>query len=156
MKLTDILEPKCVKAPLESNDKPSVIKELVNLLDQAGHLTDAEDVLQAVMDREAVRSTGIGQGFAVPHGKSPNVDKLIMAIGKLAEPIDFDSIDNEPVTIVILLLSPIDRTGPHIQALARISRLMTDSSLRNKIWTVESAEKMFQYIVEHEKDHPDT
>lgn len=156
MKLTDILEPQCVKAPLDAKDKPSVIKELVSLLDQAGHLADPEEVLQSVMDREAVRSTGIGQGFAIPHGKSTNVDKLVMAIGKLAQPIDFDSIDGEPVTIVILLLSPLDRTGPHIQALARISRIMTDPDLHKKIWSADSPEKLTQYIAEHEKNHPDS
>ena len=98
------------------------------------------------MEREAIRSTGVGQGFAIPHGKTNTVDRIYMAVGKLNDPIDFNSIDGQMVTIIVLLVSPLDQTGPHIQALARISRLMTDQKLRNSLWACHSDEELFQLI----------
>ncbi|MHC4309625.1 MAG: PTS sugar transporter subunit IIA, partial [Planctomycetota bacterium] len=126
MLLTQILQQNCVKAPLEGKEKESVIRELVELLDANGLLLDKDVVLDAVFTREQTRSTGIGSGIAIPHGKCKAVKELVMALGVAGEPIDFESVDGQPVTIIILLVSPADQTGPHIQALARISRLMLD------------------------------
>ena len=151
MQLTDILELSCVKVPLAAGDKNSSITELTELLDQNGKLNDLAAALKAVFDREAVRSTGVGQGFAIPHGKTVAVDQLTMAIGKVAEPIDFDSIDGQPVTLIVLLVSPLDKTGPHIQAIARISRLLTDQDLRRQLWSASSADQLYQLIADHEK-----
>jgi len=149
MQLVDILELTCIKVPMQAADKPSAIKELIDLLDQNGKLKDYGAVLQAVMEREAIRSTGVGQGFAIPHGKTETVDRIHIAVGKLATPIDFDSIDGQKVTIIVLLVSPLDQTGPHIQALARISRLMTDQKLRKSLWECESAEVLYQLICDY-------
>ena len=152
MRLTDIIRAECIKVPLEATEKQQTIAELLALLDAQGLVKDPDAVLQAVIEREAVRSTGIGQGFAIPHGKSHHVDELVMAIGKLDEPIDFDSIDKQPVNIIFLLISPSDQTGPHIQALACISRLMTDTSLRKKLDQVKTAQKLQELIEEHVKN----
>jgi fructose-specific phosphotransferase system IIA component len=140
----------CVKVPLEAKDKCQAITELVDMLDARGQLDDYESVLKAVMDREAIRSTGIGQGFAIPHGKCNAVGQLIMAIGKVSDPIDFDSIDQHPVSVIVLLVSPSDQTGPHIQALARISRMMTEREFRDKVWASKTAEELYHLIEEHE------
>lgn len=148
MQLKDIVRPECVKVPLDAQEKYQAIKELIDLLDQAGLLINYSQTLDAVMQRESVRSTGVGQGFAIPHGKCPSVDQMIMAIGKTSRPIDFESIDNQPVNIIILLISPTGQTGPHIQALAKISRLMTDAKTRKTIVTSENAEQLFQHFVE--------
>ncbi|MBN1817736.1 MAG: PTS sugar transporter subunit IIA, partial [Sedimentisphaerales bacterium] len=126
MILTEILQPTCVKAPLAATDKDGAITELIDLLDTSGALQDKNTVLEAVMTREATRSTGIGSGIAIPHGKCNGVRELVMAIGIAGAPIEYDSIDNKPVKIICLLVSPNTQTGPHIQALARISRLMLD------------------------------
>ena len=120
MVLTQILQPTCVKAPLDGRDKDSVITELVDILAENNLLLDRDVVLESVFAREQTRSTGIGSGIAIPHGKCTGVDDLVMAVGIAHEPVNFDSIDQKPVSIVILLVSPADRTGPHIQALARI------------------------------------
>lgn len=146
MQLTDILELNCIKVPLQAADKTEAIKELIDLLDQNAALEDYDAVYRAIMEREAIRSTGVGQGFAIPHGKTNTVDRIYMAIGKLNEPIDFNSIDGQKVTMIVLLVSPLDQTGPHIHALARISRLMTDPEIRNELWACDSAEKLFQLI----------
>jgi len=146
MQLTDILDVKCVKVPLQGVTKYEVITELIDVLDQAGLIKDYYSVLKTVMERELVRSTGVGQGFAIPHGKCSSVDDLIMAVGKTAEPIDFVSIDKQKVSVIFLLISPPDKTGPHIQALALISRLMIDSKYRQLITESSDAEQLYQHI----------
>jgi fructose-specific phosphotransferase system IIA component len=146
MILTKILQPACVKVPLENKDKEEVIIELVDLLDENGLLSDRDVVLDAVLTREKTRSTGIGSGIAIPHGKCKGVKELVMAIGIAGEPIDFESIDNKPVKIVILLVSPFDQTSPHIQALARISRLMLDEEFKHKLENAGSAEEVYELL----------
>jgi fructose-specific phosphotransferase system IIA component len=152
MILTQILQPSCVKAPLQGKDKKSVITELVDLLDSNGLLLDRNVVLEAVLMREQTKSTGIGSGIAVPHGKCKAVKELVMAIGIAGEPIDFESIDGKPVTIVILLVSPADQTGPHIQALARISRLMLDEPFKQAIEKATSAEEVYDLLSSKESE----
>jgi fructose-specific phosphotransferase system IIA component len=146
MILTQILKPACVKVPLDGKDKESVIKELVELLDANSLLLDKNEVLQAVLSRENTRSTGIGSGIAIPHGKCKGVRDLVMAMGISPKGIDFQSIDGKPVFILVLLVSPIDKTGPHIQALARISRLMLDEEFKNKLQNAASAEELYNLI----------
>jgi fructose-specific phosphotransferase system IIA component len=146
MVLTQILELQCVKVPLQGTDKESVITELVDLLDAGKLLTDKNDVLQAVLSRESTRSTGIGSGIAIPHGKCKGIKDLVMAIGISRQGIDFQSIDGKPVHIIVLLVSPIDRTGPHIQALARISRLMLDEDFKNKLQNSKSSQELYDLI----------
>ena len=151
MKLTDILTPGSIKVPIESTEKTAVIKELVELLGAEGLVKDTALLLDCVLERERTRSTGIGQGLAVPHGKCAAVEKLIMAIGKPARPIDFDSKDGKPVNFVVLLASPPDQTGPHIQALARVSRLMLMEDFRSALSRAETAEDVYRIIEGFEK-----
>ncbi|UCG49506.1 MAG: PTS sugar transporter subunit IIA [Phycisphaerales bacterium] len=150
MTLTKILQPNCVKVPVESKDKQAVITELVDLLDANGLLLDRNAALEAVLTREKTRSTGTGEGIAIPHGKCKAVKELVMAIGIARNPIDFESVDGKPVTILILLVSPSDQTGPHIQALARISRLMLDEEFRHRLENAESAHDVYTLLGERE------
>jgi len=152
MILTQILQPACVKVPLESKDKESAILELVDLLNDNGLLSDKEVVLEAVLTREKTRSTGIGLGIAVPHGKCKAVKELVMAIGIAGEPIDFASVDGRPVKIIILLVSPTDQTGPHIQALARISRLMLDEEFKQALEKATSPEEVYELLNSKENE----
>ncbi len=150
MILTQILQPTCVKVPLESKDKESAISELVDLLDAERLLLDKSEALEAVMTREKTRSTGIGSGIAIPHGKCKAVKELVMAIGIAHEKIDFASIDGKPVGIIILLVSPLDQTGPHIQALARISRLMINEEFKQSLENATSAEQVYELLSNEE------
>jgi fructose-specific phosphotransferase system IIA component len=152
MILTQILQPACVKAPLEGKDKQAVMKELVDLLGENNLLIDKDEVLQAVINRETTRSTGIGSGIAIPHGKCKGVKELVMAIGISRQGIDFQSIDEKPVYIVVLLASPLDKTGPHIQALARISRLMLDEDFRSKLQNAPDAKSLYELISSKEAE----
>jgi fructose-specific phosphotransferase system IIA component len=146
MMLTQILQPTCVKVPLENKEKKAAIVELVDLLDENHLLLNRDVALQAVLTREQTRSTGIGSGIAIPHGKCTAVKELVMAIGIAAEPIEFDSVDKKPVHIIILLVSPADQTGPHIQALAKISRLMLDAEFKEKMEQAASADQLYELL----------
>lgn len=152
MRLTDFLSPDCVKVPLTATDKRGVIAEMVDLVAAAGKLTDRELMLQAALEREATRTTGIGGELAIPHGKCVAVSELVIAVGKTAKPLDFESIDGKPVTIVIFLASPPDKTGPHIQALARISRLMTDPKFRKALAAATKPKQIYQLFQKFEDE----
>jgi mannitol/fructose-specific phosphotransferase system IIA component (Ntr-type) len=150
MRLTEILKPGNIKVPLSATTKADAIRELVDLLSSTGDITDGTLVLNAVLDREATRTTGIGNGLAIPHGKCTGTKELVMAIGRPAQPIDFQAIDGRPVTLIWLLTSPPDKTGPHIHALARISRLMTIDRFRQSLITAKSAQEIYDAIVQQE------
>jgi len=150
MKLTDILAPECIRVPLNATTKDEVITELVDLLAESGRISDRDSTLKAVMEREATRSTGIGHALAVPHCKTAACRKLAAAIGKPSTPLDFDSKDGQPVTFIVLLVSPLNQTGPHIQALARISRLMLTDRFRADLGKAETGEEVLRIIAQYE------
>lgn len=152
MRLTDILQPECVKVPLEAQDKKAAIDELVDLLARCANLQQPEQLKQAVWQRELARTTGIGHGIAIPHGKSAGVDRLRMAIGLASKPLDFGAIDGQPVTLILLLVSPLDQTGPHIQALAKISRMLTEENFRAALKRAASSEDLYNHIARHEAE----
>ena len=151
MLLTQILRTDSVKVPLESTEKTACITELVELLAANGLLSDKQMALDAVLAREKTRSTGIGSAVAIPHGKCLAVKELVMAIGIARDSIDFESIDGKPVKIVLLLISPPDQTGPHIKALASISRLMLDENFKSSMEQAESAEKLYEHLSKKEQ-----
>ncbi|RMH12787.1 MAG: PTS sugar transporter subunit IIA [Planctomycetota bacterium] len=146
MNLLDILSPECIRVPLRSTEKKAVIDELIDLLAEQGKVTDVNTLKEAVWTREQTRTTGIGHGLAIPHGKCSGLTDLAMAIGKPAEPLDFEALDSQPVRLVVLLASPPDRTSDHIQALARISKLMAAEDLREKIYAAQSADEIYKLL----------
>ena len=150
MRLSEILKPANIKIPLQAKTKTEAIGELVNVLAATGDVTDAKKVLDAVLEREATRTTGIGNGLAIPHGKCQGTKDLVMAIGRAANPIDFQAIDGRPVSIIWMLASPPDKTGPHIHALARISRLMTIDKFRAALLQAKTAQEAFDIIIQQE------
>jgi fructose-specific phosphotransferase system IIA component len=146
MTLTQVLQTNCVKVPVEGRDKEAVITELVDLLEASGALMDRDVALEAVLTRERIQSTGTGAGIAIPHGKCNAVKEVVMAIGIAGEPIEFESVDGQPVKILFLLVSPADQTGPHIQALAAISRLMVDEQFRRKLEQADCADDVYRLL----------
>ncbi len=150
MRLTDVLKPENIRIPLAAATKTDAIGELVTLLAENKAITDPKKVLDSVLDREATRTTGIGNGLAIPHGKCTGTTELVMAIGRAATPIDFQAIDGRPVTLIWLLTSPPDKTGPHIHALARISRLMTIDKFRQALNAAKTGQDVYDIIVKQE------
>ena len=152
MRLTDILQADCVKVPLESDTKQGCINELIDVLVASTPVQDAEALKEAVWQRELTRTTGIGHGIGIPHGKADCVDELRMAIGRPAQPLEFGAIDGKPVNLIILLASPLDKTGPHIQALAKISRLLVNEDLRVALQEAPTSEDLYNLLLHHEDE----
>ena len=149
MLLTDLLSLERVRVPLSARDKPGAIRELAQLLvEQAGG--DLEDVVTAVEEREAVLSTGIGHGVAIPHGRSPTVPTLALVCGSTAEAIPFDAIDGEPVRLFFMLVGPERCAGQHVKALGRIARLVRGDALRRRLLAAASPEEFHRALVEAE------
>ncbi len=148
MRLTDILQPDCVIVPLVCDDKQAAIYALADQLVQNTDIADAQELKQAIWERETTRTTGIGGGVAVPHGKTAGVPSLHMAIGRTAEPLEFGSIDRAPVELIILLASPVDQTGPHVEALSRISRMLIDADIRERLKALDTPQALYDMIVE--------
>ncbi|MBM44119.1 MAG: hypothetical protein CMJ36_03775 [Phycisphaerae bacterium] len=140
--LNSLLRLDCIKHPLESSDSRGAINELVNLLHEHGLVQDPEDVADAVWERELQRTTGIGEGLAVPHGRCPSLDKVVAAVGYAADPIDFKANDGKPVELIVLIVSPPDNTTEHVQALSAISRVLGHQATRNAAFACETAEAL--------------
>jgi fructose-specific phosphotransferase system IIA component len=142
--VNELLDPQCVVVPLVAANKRDAIDQLVDSMAAAGRISDAAAVKKAVWDREQQRSTGIGEGLAIPHGKTSAAPRLTLAVGRLANPIEYDSIDHKPVRLVVLLVSPPERTSDHIQALGRISRLMTSADFRERVYSAQDPEQLVE------------
>ena len=154
MNLLDILSPESTIVDLKGESKEDIIAELVNSLVVGDSITDRDQVLQAVLDREKIMSTGIGDGIAIPHGKSAAVTELVAAMGTQRRGVDFDALDGEPAFVFFLLVSPANVSGPHIKALARISRLLKNDAFKKKLIEANSAEEIIATIEVAERDIP--
>jgi mannitol/fructose-specific phosphotransferase system IIA component (Ntr-type) len=146
MRLRDLLEPSVVKIGLESRDKEECFEEMVDLLVRTGKLTDRAGALQAVQQREAQGTTGIGQGVGIPHGKHKSVPTLTAALGVSAKGIEFDAIDREPVRVVFLLLARVDDPGPHVRALAEIARLVQTPGFYRRLVEAGTPEQALEIL----------
>lgn len=153
MNLKDLLTTEVIKIPLESDEKFQIIEEMVDILNKAGRIQNRDMVLNAVMDREHIMSTGMGDGVAIPHAKTDGVKELVAAFGITKQDIDFQSIDRKPVRIIFLLAGPTDQTGPHLKALSRISRLMHRKEFRDKLAAVHNAEEVIEAISQEEQKY---
>lgn len=153
MKILDFLNEKAISANLKSQDKKAVIRELTDLLIKAGELKPRmkDAVVKALLNREALGSTGIGQGVAIPHGKCEYIKELIGSFGISKKGINFDSLDGEPAYIFFLLLAPIESSGPHLKALARISKLLKDKYFRDSLKNAENERMLLKIIKEEDQ-----
>ncbi|MBT4137885.1 MAG: PTS sugar transporter subunit IIA [Candidatus Latescibacteria bacterium] len=149
----EILSGRSVVVGLKGQNKREVLEELVNSLEVGDKITDRDKVLDAVLLREEIMSTGIGHGIAIPHGKSEYVTELGGVLGIKKEGVDFDALDGKPTYIFFLLVSPLDVSGPHIKALARISRLLKGEDFRQKLIAAADNEDAIAIIEEEEKKY---
>ena len=154
MNLLDILSPRSVVVDLQGETKEAIIEELVDCLDVGEVVTDRDKVLQAVLEREKIMSTGIGDGIAIPHGKSEAVVRLAAALGTQKRGVDFEALDGEPGYVFFLLVSPANISGPHIKALARISRLLKNDDFKKKLIAASTPEELMIVIETEEKNNP--
>jgi fructose-specific phosphotransferase system IIA component len=151
MPLMETLTPARVKVPLAASTRQEAIRELIDLLADNGDVVDRAAALRAVLERERTRSTAIGEGLAVPHAKTDAVHSLVCAVGRLRRPVDFAGPDGKPVTLVALLLSPPVDTGAHIQALARLSRLLSNDALRRQLNSADTRKQIVTLLRREEE-----
>jgi fructose-specific phosphotransferase system IIA component len=143
MNLSTLIQENTIRVPLAAPDRQGAISELVDALAAEGCISNCEVIKQAVWERELQRTTGIGEGLAIPHGRCEHLEKMVMAMGRPSNPIDFSSPDKRPVELIILLVSPTENTSDHIQALGKISRLMVNRPFREAAYATENATDLF-------------
>ena len=155
MKVHELLNLKNILTEFKSENKNDVINELVDLLKGDERVTDLEEVRKCVFEREEKMSTGVGKGFAIPHGKTNSVTDILAAFGKSKTPIDYNSLDGEPVHLVFLLIGKENLLAKHIKLLSRISRLMNNEEFRKKLIEAESKEEIIKIFQEEEQSYSD-
>ena len=146
MALIDLLEEKIVRIPMQSKDKPEVLRELVQTLRDAGEIDDFDVVLQAVQEREDKQSTGLQDGIAVPHGKTPAVKSLKLAVGIAPQGIDFNSLDGAPTNLFFLLVASPAQSGPHVEALAEIAKLSRSKAFCKALVNAGSPQEVVELL----------
>lgn len=146
MLLVELLSAERIRVPLGARTKEDVLEELVELAAHDHDATVRRAILAAVRERESVLSTGIGSGVAIPHGKTPIVDQLIVAAGVASTPVEFDALDGKPVEVFFLLIGPESASGAHVKTLSRISRLLRREPLRNSLRQAKSAEEFLGIV----------
>ncbi len=156
MKLSEILTNDLVIIPLKNHEKDNIIKEMVDHLFNKKKIGSRDKILRAILDREKVMSTGVGDHVAIPHGKAEGVKDIVASLGITDSDVDFHSIDNKPVRLIFLLVGPPDKTGPHLKALSRISRLMHREEFRNKLLKSTTAAEVMNIIASEEERYFET
>src|SRR5512135_1296398 len=144
MKISDILTEDMVLTRLEGNTKDDIINALIDRVALSPKVKDKEKVRLAIFEREQMMSTGVGNGFAIPHGKTDAVTDIVAAFGVTARPIDYQSLDEKPVRLVFLLVGKDSLVGPHIKLLSRISRLMGKEPFRKKLLDLQTPHEILE------------
>ncbi len=150
MKISDILDEKVVLTNLTGQSKDDIITALVDLIATSPKVLDKEKVRTAVFEREKIMSTGVGNGFAIPHGKTDSVSDTVAAFAVTAEPIDYQSLDEKPVRLIFLLVGKDNMVGPHIKLLSRISRLMNKEEFRSRLLAARTPREVIETFRQEE------
>ncbi len=150
MKVTEFLDVKGIKLDLQASEKQDILKELVDILADVKDIGDKKLILKALLERESLGSTGIGQGIAIPHGKTDKVKELISVLAISKKGVNFEALDGEPVYIFFLLVAPKDAAGPHLKALAQISRMLRDTYFCDLLRRCETTEQVYELIRKEE------
>lgn len=150
MKILDVLKKESIISDLKAMDKRGVLEEMVGDVAIKSAGLDKQRLLEILLEREKLGSTGIGYGVAIPHGKLKNLDCLVVTFGRSVTGIDYQSLDNKPAHLFFLILAPEDSTAAHLKILARISKLLKDPSFRKKLLSAPSRDDIFHAIAEEE------
>jgi len=153
MKVTDILKTDFIISELKGKEKTVIINELINLFENDSRVNDIEKVRSAVLEREKIMSTGVGKGFAIPHGKTNAINEIIAAFGKTVTPIEYQALDNKPVNLVFLLVGKDNLVSTHIKLLSRISRMMNKDEFRDKLSKANSSEEILELFKKEEENY---
>lgn len=150
MKITDILTEQFIRTGFPGTTKDEVLNGIIDLAGASDKVQDKEKIREAILEREKIMSTGVGSGFAIPHGKTDAVSDIVGALVVTAQPIDYKSLDDQPVRIVFLLIGRDSMVGPHIKLLSRISRLMNKEEFRSRLLGARSASDVLEILRQEE------
>ncbi len=153
MKVLDLLGKKYVVPQLQGQTKEEVINELINLFKDDARVIELEKVREAVLEREKIMSTGVGKGFAIPHGKTNAVNDILAAFGKTNHPIEYDSLDGHPVYLIFLLVGKDNLVSKHIKLLSRISRMMNKDEFREKLIKSKTDDEILEIFRKEEENY---
>ena len=151
MEINDLLVPEGVVADLKATSKKQALQDLAKRAAEVSGLHERA-IFDVLMERERLGTTGVGNGIAIPHGKLPNLDRLHGLFARLEQPIDFHAIDERPVDLIFVLLAPENAGADHLKALARISRLLRNNGICDKLRGTDSAEALFAILTESQED----
>jgi fructose-specific phosphotransferase system IIA component len=155
MKIGDILTEDMVLTNLEGSTKNEIIDAMIDLVGKSPKVMDKGKVRESIFEREEIMSTGVGNGFAIPHGKTDAVSDIVAAFAVTAEPIDYQSLDEKPVRLVFLLVGKDNMVGPHIKLLSRISRLMNKEEFRNQLIGMKTPREILETFKKEEATYFD-
>jgi PTS system nitrogen regulatory IIA component len=150
MKITEILKPDFIIPSIKSTDKKETLLELADFLKEKGAIENKQNLNLALLEREKLGSTGIGENVAIPHAKCDEVQQIMTVFGRSTKGIEFESLDQKPVFFICLLLAPTNSTGQHLKALARIARLMKSKTLREEILTAQDEKKIYSLLLDED------
>lgn len=153
MKITDILNEQVVRTNLPGTAKNDIINAMVDLVASQDKVLDKEKLREAIFEREKIMSTGVGSGFAIPHGKTDAVTDIVGSFAITAQPIDYQSLDEQPVRIVFLLVGRDSMVGPHIKLLSRISRIMNKEEFRKRLLEAQSPSEILEMFRQEEASY---
>ena len=153
MKILDILEKRTIVPQLTSKTKEGVLREMVHVLAQVDKQIDEDRMVEILLEREGLGSTGIGEGVAIPHGKNKDAKTLLASFGRSLPGIDFQSMDGKPAHLFFLLVAPENTAGIHLKALARIARLMKDHTIRRRLMEANGTEEIFSLFSEGDEKY---
>jgi len=152
MKITDMLKREFVLEQLKAGNKRDALAELAGVFALGRIKVDSEAMLHVLLERERLGSTGIGDGIAIPHGKLPGLEEMVVSFGRSREGIAFEAMDGKPVHLFFLLMAPENSAGQHLKALAKISRMLKDANFRKSLLEAKMHEDLFRIIAEKDDE----
>lgn len=153
MKLTDLITEKTIIPEFKSKNKTDIINELIDLFKDDPRVKNLEKVRETVLEREKIMSTGVGKNFAIPHGKTDAVEDVVCAFGRSTQPIEYQSLDDQPVHIVFLIVGQDSQVSLHIKLLSRISRMMTNDDFRAKLINAKTTQEILAIFKQEEAEY---
>jgi PTS system nitrogen regulatory IIA component len=152
MKIIDLLAPTCILPDLQATTKRGVLEELAAALVSGQKEVNLQNVVEVLLERERLGSTGIGDNIAIPHGKLPQLSQMLLAFGRSLKGVDFDSMDGKASHLFFLLLAPVNASGLHLKALAKISRMLMSQTFRDSLMVSSGAEEILRLIADKDAE----
>ncbi len=152
--IKDLLQKGLVIEELQATDKQEVIREFARLLDSAGRVPHADELVRVLAEREMLGSTGIGEGIAIPHAKLPLLREMVVVFGRSSRGVAFEAVDGKPVHLFFLLVTPDDNPGEHLRTLARISRILKNRDLRGRLMQASRRDEILRLISDEDGKYP--